>query len=384
MNEKDAQTLLIEILFSVVNDEKSNPEIAKKVTPELLPHVCKLAKKHDLAHVVSRFIYQNNIEVDSDLKAKLVKEELTSVYRHERMKFAFDEICGAFDEIKISYLPLKGSVLRPYYPYESMRTSCDIDILIHESDLKSAITCLENKGYTCGEREYHDVSLYSPSKIHLELHFNIQENMDSLDTVLKDAWNYATLSQGSRYDFKTEFFVFHMYAHMAYHFLSGGCGIRSLLDIWVMEHKMNANYSHAEKLLKKAGIYKFAVEMSSISNKCFSLNERDEFSDLILKYIFSGGVYGCAENNMAVHKSRKTSSFGYLIKKVFLPYKAMAMIYPVLRKVPILLPFCWVIRCFSALFKGKTKRFASELSTVNKVSDDKVSEIIEIRSQLGL
>ena len=384
MNEKDVQKLLIEILFAVVNQQESSPEIAKKVTPDIILPVCRLAKKHDLAHVVSKFIYQNQIEIDSELKARLTKEELTSVYRYERMKFTLDEICSAFDNAKIAYVPLKGSVLRPYYPYESMRTSCDIDILIHESDLKKAIDSLEEKGYRCGERTYHDVSLFSPSEIHLELHFSIQENMDALDSVLKDAWNYVELAQGSRYNFTPEFFVFHMYSHMAYHFLSGGCGIRSLLDIWVVEQKMNTNYTVAEKLLKKAGIYTFASQMSKIANECFTLNERDEFSDLVLKYIFSGGVYGNKQNHIAVKKSKKTSSIGYVLGRIFMPYKAMAMKYPVLRKCPILLPIFWVVRCFSVIFKGKSKEIKSELLTVNKVSDDKITEISEICAKLKI
>lgn len=124
-----------------------------------------------------------------------------------------------------------------------MRTSCDIDILIYEEDLEVAINSLETKGYRCGERNYHDVSLYSPSKIHLELHFNIQENMDNLDAVLKDAWEYAVPTNTSQYAFSKEFFAFHIFAHMAYHFVSGGCGIRSLLDIWVLKHKMGISYS---------------------------------------------------------------------------------------------------------------------------------------------
>ncbi len=384
MNEKEVQKLLLEILFAVVNEEESSPEIAKKVTPDIIVPVCRLAKQHDLAHVISKFIYQNKIEIDNELIARLTKEELTSVYRYERMKFTLDEICETFNNAKIAFVPLKGSVLRPFYPYESMRTSCDIDVLIHESDLKKAIDSLEEKGYRYGERTYHDVSLFSPGEIHLELHFSIQENMDSLDSVLKDAWKYVELADGSRYNFTPEFFVFHTYSHMAYHFLSGGCGIRALLDIWVMENKMNAPYLIAENLLKKAGIFTFASEMSKLANKCFSLNERDEFSDLVLKYIFSGGVYGTRQNHIAVSKSKKTSSIGYVFKRIFMPYKAMAMKYPVLKKCPILLPVYWVVRCFSVVFKGKTKEITAELSTVNKVSDDKITEVKEICEKLEI
>lgn len=383
MDEIEIQKILIEILYATVNEAK-DCSVAQKLTSDILMPLYRLAKKHDLAHVISNFIYQNHVEIDDQNQAVLQREELVSVYRHTQMQYAFEEICSAFDEAKISYVPLKGSVLRPYYPYESMRTSCDIDILVHSSDLDSAIVCLEDRGYRCGEKKYHDVSLYSPNKIHLELHFNIQEDLDSLDAVLKDAWDYTTPIHGSRYAFTKEFFVFHMYSHMAYHFLSGGCGIRSLLDIWVMEHKMNATYACAEDLLKKAGIYTFACEMSNISNMCFTHNERDAFSDMVLKYIYSGGVYGTQENNIAVRKVKKHSTFVYVLERLFLPYKSMVLLYPVLKKLPFLLPFCWIARWFSVLFKGKAKRIASEMSCVNNISDGAVAELTEIRTRLDI
>lgn len=384
MDEKEIQHILVDILYATINEIENDDSIKQKITPDILLSVYRLAKKHDLAHVVSNFVYRNKIEVDQELQTMLQREEVTSIYRHEQMKYAFGIICGAFDEGGIAYIPLKGSVICPYYPYESMRTSCDIDILIHEHDIDAAIKCLESKGYRCGNKHYHDISLYSPNKIHLELHFNIQENIDSLDTVLKNAWQYAAKSKGCRYDFKKEFFVYHMYAHMAYHFLSGGCGIRSLLDIWVMEHKMDATYSCAEELLRKAGIYKFATEMSNIADKCFTENAEDVFSDTVLKYIFSGGVYGSSENHIAVNKSKKKSSFRYLIERLFLPYNSMTVLYPILKKAPYLLPFCWVARWIKTLFGGKSKRIVSEMTFVNNMSEEKIKEVTAMCSRLGL
>ena len=384
MDENEVQRILIEILYATVNEVENNESIKEKITPDILPAVYRLAQKHDLAHVVSHFAYRTKIDANRELQTMLRQEELLSIYRNEQMKYAFGIICGAFDEAGIAYIPLKGSVIRPYYPYESMRTSCDIDILIHEYDIDAAIRCLESKGYRCGNKHYHEISLYSPNEVHLELHFNIQENNASLDAVLKNAWQYATITKGCRHDFEKEFLVYHMYAHMAYHFLSGGCGIRSLLDIWVMEHKMDAAYSCAEELLRKAGIYTFAAEMSHIADKCFTENAGDIFSDMVLKYICSGGVYGSSENNIAVYKSKKNSSFLYLIERLFLPYNSMKVSYPILKKAPYLLPFCWVARWIKALFGGKSKLIVSEMTCANNMSDERIKEVTEICSRLGL
>lgn len=384
MDEKEIQHLLVSILHSTINEVEYNDSINSQMTPDVLLSIYQLAEKHDLAHVVSNFVYRNKIEVDQELQMQLKYKEIVSVYRHEQMKYAYGKICSIFEEDQIAYIPLKGAVLRPYYPYESMRKSCDIDILIHEEDLERAINALEARDFLRGNRGYHDVSLYSPNKILLELHFSIKENRENLDAVLKDAWKYAVLTEGFQYAFSKDFFAFHIFSHMAYHFVSGGCGIRSLLDIWVMEHKMGISYLCAKELLEKAGIYQFAIEMSRLAEQCFTHNNRDVFADSVLNYIFQGGVYGSAENHIAVDKSKNNGSVFYVLRRLFLPYKSMIITYPFLKKIPVLLPICWVARWINVLYAGKSKRVVSELSSVNNMSAEKVEEVTAICSRLGL
>lgn len=265
-----------------------------------------------------------------------------------------------------------------------MRTSCDIDILIHESDVDNAVKLFLSREYRIEGRNYHDVSLFSPSGVHLELHFNILENTDNLDAVLKDVWQYAApVSNGARYELSTAFFVFHIYAHTAYHFLAGGCGIRAMIDLWIMKKRMGVELSCAEKFLETAQIKKFALEMSALAEECFSINREDVFSDIILRYILNGGVYGNAGNGVAVKKSESKNIIVYSFNRLFPSYKNMTAAYPVLKKAPYLLPFCWIRRLIIAVI-GKKKKIALELSNANSVSSSKIEEINEIRTRLGI
>lgn len=382
MHEREAQKILIKILCAELNGREDSG-LASGLTPELLEAVYRLAKAQDLAHVVSDFVYRNGVESGA-LDDKLQKEAFLSVYRREQLRYAFDEACAALDTASVVYLPLKGSVIRPYYPSEGMRTSCDVDILIHEEDMDTAIGALKARGFERGERSYHEVSLYSPNGVHLELHFSIRENTQALDAVLEDVWQYAAVDKGCRYALSRDFFVFHMYAHMAYHFLAGGCGLRALMDIWVMENRMEAPYSLAEDLLKKSGIHAFAKEMSRLSHVCFSEQEDDAFSELLLQYLYRGGVYGSRENNVAVDQSGRRGTFSYIIRRLFLPYRAMAMIYPSLKKAPVLLPVFWVVRWGDALFKGKSKSMAREIACASNLSEERIQEIRILRSRLEI
>lgn len=381
MDEKDLQNILLDILRYSLKGERMVPELNEKLTPDVILSVYKLANKHSLAHLVSRYVFANQLPVPQELARRFQQADVRCVLNHEKMKLAYRQICDAFEEARIDYIPLKGSVLRGYYPDESMRTSCDIDILVREEELDRAVAVLEQKQFKVGERIFHDVSLFAPNGTHLELHFSICEKMDRLDAVLKNAWNHAVLEQGSRYAFQDAFFLFHQFSHMAYHFQSGGCGIRSLMDIWVMEHHMKLSYSCAEKLLKKAGIHQFAAEMTKLANRCFS--ERN-VSDPVLDYIWRGGVYGIKQNEVMVKKMQSGGLLAYLKKRILKPYSSMIIIYPVLTKFPLLLPACWVHRWIKAIILGKTRNVMSEFAFSHQMSDAEAQQIAAILHRLGL
>ena len=123
--------------------------------------------------------------------------------------------------------------------------------------------------------------------------------------------------------------------------------------------------------------------MSKLAERCFSGAKMDAIDDLVLKYIFNGGVYGSLENHIAVDKIKRKSSVAYLFKRLFPPYKHMIIPYPFLKKAPYLIPVFWVIRWIKALFGGKSKRYAMEISYANNISDEKIAEAKEICSHLG-
>ncbi len=383
MDAKTLQDIFIKILRSELNETELDSAVKAELTPDVLSALYSLSKRHDLAHIVAYSLYKNGFRNESEIYSKFSQENVGAVYRRIHMDYALKEICNTFNEEHIPYIPLKGSVIRPYYPEESMRTSCDIDILIKEENLDAAINALIQKGFKCGEKNYHDVSLYSPNKIHLELHFNIQENIDTLDVVLKDAWSYTTLKYNSCYEFTKEFFLFHIFAHMSYHFLGGGCGIRSLMDVWVIKHRMNITYTHAKDLLEKAGILQFAKEMTCLADVCFSEGNPDDFQNATLSFIFSGGAYGSLKNSITINDAKTHVNLRYIIKRIMIPCNSLAIEYPVLRKHKVLYVFCWVHRSCK-LFIRLASRTILRKKIGNSVSDNEIDVMQQMRRRLGL
>ena len=62
----------------------------------------------------------------------------------------------------------------------------------------------------------------------------------------------------------------------------------------------------------------------------------------------------------------------------------MKILFPVLKKAPYLLPVFWAVRWIQALFDGKSKRFAREISYAGNISQDQLEAIKMIHTRLGL
>ena len=68
----------------------------------------------------------------------------------------------------------------------------------------------------------------------------------------------------------------------------------------------------------------------------------------------------------------------YFLSRLFLPYKFMKKRYPVLKKLPFLLPAMWIIRFLSALCNKE--RYTQEAQKVNSIDageKDKRAEFLK-------
>ena len=83
----------------------------------------KLSKAHDLAHLVGDALIKNDLIGNDEIKEKYQKQVMIAIYRYEKINYELNRLRSALNEAQIPFIPLKGSVLRQYYPEPWMRTS---------------------------------------------------------------------------------------------------------------------------------------------------------------------------------------------------------------------------------------------------------------------
>ena len=170
MEKAELYELFVLILKSRLNSERICAETAGKITPEILPALFRLSKAHDVAHIVGSALLSAELLSEGKAKDAFINEINLSVYRYETMRYELERIYGLLEGEKIKFMPLKGAVLRKFYPEPEMRSSCDIDIFVIPDSLDAAVRVLTGAGYTFKGKFAHDASLFSPSNVRLEVH----------------------------------------------------------------------------------------------------------------------------------------------------------------------------------------------------------------------
>ena len=111
------------------------PTKYKSLTDEEGKFLYALAKRHDIAHIIALAVEKAEIEISDEVKAALRKLKMAAFYRSGIMGEEQKKITELLEKEKIKFIPLKGSVIKNFYPEEWMRTGSDIDILIHKENL---------------------------------------------------------------------------------------------------------------------------------------------------------------------------------------------------------------------------------------------------------
>lgn len=380
--------ILFSIIRSIFHDNPMSDYDKQLLTDELITEVIKLASKHDVSHLVALGLLNNGL-VDDETKTQLQQITFRAVYRYEKLNYELEQVCEVLEKAEIPFVPLKGSVIRKYYPEPWMRTSCDIDILVHERNLRSAISCLvEHLKYTEHEQNSHDVSLFSSSGVHLELHYDLVEEgwANSANSILQNVWNHVAPKNDYQYwcEMSDEMFYFYHIAHMAKHLQQGGCGIRTFIDLWILDNLPTVDTLNRNGLLKLAGLLQFSQTASRLSAVWFDNVPSDSVCKKMQSYILSGGVYGTNENRIKVQQQKKGGKIQYALSKIVIPYDTIKFHYPILQKHRWLIPFMQVRRWFKLIFCGHAKRSMRELSYNSNISQSQADEMKIFLEEIGL
>ncbi len=342
-----------------------------------LQKLYKFSSGQDLSNIVGKALFECGMAGEGHIAQAFFNEQYGAVMRYQKQQYELDRLCSALSDAHICHVPLKGAVIRRFYPEPEMRTSSDIDVLVHKDDLEAARHCLEQKlGAKYMLRSEHDVSYMTENGVHIELHHSLAEDEFLGSNVLSKAWDYVLDSNSYTKEFISEFFIYFHIAHMAKHFVMGGFGIRFILDLWLINQKMNYDPQKLDALVADGGLSSFAKACNRVASVWFECKNGDDETSLLEKYIFDSGIYGNLEQYVILSQNKQGGKFKNMISRVFLSPSELALNYPKVEKYPALYPWYMIVRFFRIVFKSGGQRAIEELK-LNSSSDASKKQEIE-------
>jgi hypothetical protein len=232
--------------------------------------------------------------------------------------------------------------------------------------------------YTYSGATSHDVSFYSQSGVHLELHYDLIEDgqVKESSDVLKSVWDDTRVKKNCTHwrEMPDSLFYFYHVAHMAKHILNGGCGVKPFIDLWILDNLECADRRGREELLRLGGLHRFAEIALKLSYVWLGDSEHDPHTLNLEKYVLDGGVYGSTEQQITVQKE-KQGGLKYILFLIWKPADSLKHKYPILKKHRWLLPVVQVRRWLDIIFEGRFKRSVKKIATTTSITDEEVDNV---------
>ena len=375
MTEEEYRSALEDVIYlagCMVNSETPDHD---RVAGMNLEHLFRAAGRHMLTGIVGYALEAAGVQDHAFRQANRKAIRKVALFDTERAAvFAEMEAAG------IWYMPLKGCVLKEYYPKVGMRQMSDNDVLFDAGRADDVRTIMDQMGYSA---EYfgqgnHDVYHKEPV-CNFEMHRSLfgEGHEDKLREYYQNVKDRLVKDEGNQYGFHftPEDFYIYITAHEYKHYSASGTGLRSLLDIDVYLKSVSLDMAYVEGEMRKLGIAGFEKANRSLALHLFGGEKLSEEEQEMLDYILFSGTYGTVahriENSMRNHGWNRLQ---YMMHRFSVPisrknkeYDSYASAYPIFYKHKILLPALLVYRPVRAMLEG---RFRPEAKAILKTKKE--------------
>lgn len=316
--------------------------------------IFRLADKHMISNMVWYSVNKLKDKPQADFWIKWTEIKNKSLVKDITQRSEFYKIISAFEKEQVRCMPVKGLFLKKLYPQSDFRTMSDIDILIDTENTQKSGIIMRSLGYICKSSgtAHHDVYFKAPV-MNIEIHRQLFSDITfkNLSEYYNDVFINAEKIDDYEFVYKMtdEECYIYVLAHLYKHYSKGGIGIRSVIDIYVLNHNIyeKLDKQSLNRKLDRLELLDFRNKITDLSEVWFG--EKKETSELVKlsDYVLNSGTYGTM-SNFINNQIKEKGKMGYFIYCAFPPMSHMKNKYFVLNKAPFLLPLFWIWRLISS------------------------------------
>lgn len=347
----------------------------------------RLAYNHRVSAVVAQAVINCSF-ADENIKNAFKKELFRTSARYSALERETAEISEVFSKNAIKHCFLKGVKVCAFHNQPDTRFMLDMDLYVEPEKFGKAEAIMLERGYECNTfGDDKDTGYTKKPFFNVELHRELKYEYDKGYDYYKGAFERMVSDNGYAMNMTNEDFYVYILSHSAHHFETAGTGIKSIIDHFYLREKLKplCDDRILAEGLEKTGLTVFANRMDNLCDYWFGGGEADEAIKQMSDYILLSGVFGNETNHylsgiLRGEYSQKKSS--YFLARLFPPLKTMSFKYPVLKKLPVLLPLFWVVRLITSVFSAG--RIADEAKGVSTVNEDEHLKQKSFMEKMGL
>ena len=342
-------------------------------------------------HAVKSLLYpalKKVLPMGDPLLSALKRESFAAATRESMQGKDLSKIFAACNEARIPVLPLKGCVIKDLYPYPELRFMSDADLLVPEDCGRTMRSLMEGQGFSYHKVDAGDTDVYvSPLKLNYEIHFGLGEEGFSAQSRAFTGKLLDLAHSGNDRSYVMELpaeeHYIYILIHFIKHFIYGGVGIRQLTDLFICYTRWDMDMEKVHKLLEELELVRFHSNLKSLWEHWFLDGPATEQTEVLGEFILHSGVFGNEEQRSTDRILSVGENNHYVFRRLFPPYKTMKGYFPVLKKVPILLPFAWVWRGVRAVLFRRNK-LNSELHSLSHTDESALEDRRRFYHNCGL
>lgn len=370
--------------------------------PELsLSRLLTLSREQRVAPIVAYLALQSPDVFPSEIASSLMSELYASIEDEARQTRAFSQLNQAFRESNVNYMPLKGFLMREYYPEPYLRSMTDYDVLIKPEDIERARDALNKQGFRLVKiSEHHDV--YAKGKnLLVEQHNFLFKATWAFRRRCGISWKRLVPYESTEYRFTPEDFYRFMVEHFLKHWFYNQTSLRDYLDVaFYLRAKGDAlNRAKLDADFASIGVLDFTRNLERLVDAWFHERELDDALMEMTLYQFrrhelnrdaisAGNNPGLLANYFAAGSDgdarAKTAKIKYLLTTLSLRINAgfarLRRNVPVW-KIPFVVPAIflkfWLTRLFRKSFYRNFRAFLS-------ASPERTNAATQFQRRVGL
>lgn len=350
--------------------------------------IFSLSAKHKMIPLVLNGLYK--------LKGNIPELEIFKKYTFQFISLdqnllnCLNKIESAFADNGIDYMLLKGASVKKLYPSSEYRLMGDADILIKEPQYEKIKKLLLEIGLREHKESDHEFIWIGEGKIVIELHKRlIPSYNDDYYAYYSNPWSKAVYQYNHSFSMSKEDEYIYLFTHFTKHYRDGSVMLRPFIDLWLFANKYPLmNKFYIDKELETLELKAFYDNILRTIEVWFNAAPSDELTEFITEQVLASDPQARTIAANAARQSARTDSVASakqheILRLLFLPMEDMKRKYPILEKLPFLLPLMWIVRWINALFNSK-KTIEAERTKLSQMDEQIVDDYNADLAKVGL